>query len=122
MPERRRGRRRRGREPVIADGAGLGVVHTCVTPSQSEADRIIAYCAGHGISTESLTFEIGCSDEVLPRLRSEPALDLVFIDGNHGFPTPMVDWYFAASRLKPGGLLVLDDVALPAVSHLRRFL
>jgi predicted O-methyltransferase YrrM len=101
--------------------AALGAVHTCVTPAQSEADRILAYCSSHDIATSSLTFEIGRSDEVLPRLASDDRLDVVLIDGGHGFPTPIIDWYYAASRLRSGGLLVCDDVALPAVAHLCAF-
>jgi len=100
----------------------LGARHTCVTPAQEEADRILAYCEGHDIDTSLLTFEFGCSDEALPRLSREPSLDLVLIDGNHGYPTPVIDWYYAGSRLRPGGLLVVDDIALPAVAHLCEFL
>jgi predicted O-methyltransferase YrrM len=99
----------------------IGAQHTCVTPAQVEADRIMDYCWERDIDTTSLTFEIGCSDEVLPRLVAEP-IDLVLIDGNHGFPTPMLDWYFAASRLRQGGLLVIDDIHLPAVAHLCGFI
>jgi len=102
--------------------AGVGARHTCVTPAQVEVERILTYCADRGIETTSLTFEIGCSDDVLPRLPIEQSLDLVFIDGNHGFPAPMIDWYYAGSRLRAGGLLVIDDVALPAVAHLCAFL
>lgn len=102
--------------------AAVGARHTCVTPAEVEADRILAYCADRGIATTSLTFEIGCSDDVLPRFASEQLLDLVFIDGNHGFPGPVIDWYYAGSRLRPGGLLVIDDVALPAVAHVCAFL
>lgn len=101
--------------------AALGVDHTCITPSQDEPDRILAYCTDHDIGTSSLTFEIGCSDDVLPRMRREPLLDLVLIDGNHGFPAPILDWYYAGSRLAPGGLLVFDDAPLPAVAHLCAF-
>jgi hypothetical protein len=67
-------------------------------------------------------FFIGPSDEVLPGLALEPALDLVFIDGCHGFPTPMLDWYYAGSRLRASGALVIDDIALPAVAQLCAFL
>jgi hypothetical protein len=101
--------------------AAAGARHTCVTPSRAEADRIGAYCAQHEIDTGTLTFEIGCSDAVLPQLAPEP-LDLVLIDGNHGFPTPMLDWYYAGSRLRQGGLLVIDDTPLPAVAHLCAFI
>jgi len=96
--------------------AALGAVHTCVTPSQAEADRITAYCARRGIATGGLSFVIGRSDEVLPSLQGE--LDLVLIDGNHGYPTPIIDWYYAAGRLRAGGVLIVDDTQLPAVAHL----
>jgi predicted O-methyltransferase YrrM len=102
--------------------AAVGARHTCVTPAQVEADRIVAYCAQHDIDTTSLTFEIGCSDDILPALRREPPLDLVLIDGNHGFPMPMLDWYYAGSLLRAGGLLVVDDTQLPAVAHLCAFI
>jgi predicted O-methyltransferase YrrM len=101
--------------------AAAGARHTSVTPAHAEADRILAYCAEQGIETGSLEFEIGCSDEVLPRLPDEQ-FDLILIDGNHGFPTPILDWYYAASRLRSGGLLVIDDIQLPAVAHLCAFI
>jgi predicted O-methyltransferase YrrM len=59
---------------------------------------------------------------VLPTLPTDPPLDLVFIDGCHGFPTPMVEWYYACSRLRADGVLVIDDVRLPAVAQLCAFL
>jgi hypothetical protein len=115
---------------TLETGAGLstivfaatGVQHTCVTPVAPEVDRILDYCAAHDVDTSMLSFEIGCSDEVLPRLEHDTPLDLVLIDGNHGFPTPMLDWFYAAAPLRAGGLLVLDDIALPAVAHLCVFL
>jgi hypothetical protein len=100
--------------------AALGAVHTCVTPSQVEADRIAAYCRAHDVGMASLRFAIGPSDAVLPGL-TEP-IDLFLIDGNHGFPTPIIDWYYGAARLVDGGLLVIDDTQLPAVSELQRFI
>jgi predicted O-methyltransferase YrrM len=100
--------------------AALGALHTCVTPSQLEADRVVAYCREREISVASLLFAIGASDDVLPRL-TRP-VDLFLIDGNHGFPTPILDWYYGARLLVDGGLLVIDDTQLPAVNELRRFI
>ena len=51
------------------------------------------------------------------QLPPEP-LDFVLIDGGHGFPTPMLDWFYGAGRLRRGGVAVFDDVQLPAVAML----
>jgi hypothetical protein len=58
---------------------------------------------------------------VLPALESGP-LDLILIDGGHGFPTPYIDWFYTAGKLKRGGFLILDDVGLWSCQILRDFL
>lgn len=89
----------------------LGARHTAVTPEPAEASRIRQYCQRRGIPDGQLTFEIGHSQDILPRQSAEP-LDLVLIDGSHAFPLPFLDWYFTAGRIVPGGLLVVDDTRL----------
>lgn len=96
--------------------------HTCVVRFQTEVDRLAAYCDQRGIDLSSVNFRIGWSDEVLPAIVGEGPLDIVFIDGGHGFPTPVIDWYYAGGRLRKGGLLVLDDLQLRAVADLARYL
>jgi predicted O-methyltransferase YrrM len=100
--------------------AALGAIHTCVTPSPQEAERILEYCASHAIDTARLQFALDRSDTVLPTLTGE--IDVVLIDGNHGYPAPTLDWYYAGGLLAEGGLLVLDDTQLPAVGQVARFL
>jgi hypothetical protein len=39
----------------------------------------------------------------------------VFVDGGHGFPASIIDWYYAAGRLRDGGVVVLDDIQLASV-------
>lgn len=103
--------------------ASWGCEHWCITPSQVEVDAVREYCRNHSISTERVTFDVAPSDEVMVKLGpTQSALDLVFIDGGHGFPMPMIDWYYGAGRLKRGGVLVVDDIHLPAVKILRSFL
>ena len=98
-----------------------GCEHTCVVPFEIEAQRISAWCREHGVSTERLRFETKRSEDALPHLDATE-LDLVLIDGGHGFPTPFVDWYFAGKRLREGGLLVIDDTHLWTGAVLRDFL
>nr|WP_141657321.1 class I SAM-dependent methyltransferase [Thiocapsa sp. KS1] len=99
----------------------LGTEHTCVAPWTSEIEGLFSHCRERGIATDRLTLNQGFSDEVLPTLQPSE-LDLFFIDGGHGFPTPMLDWYYGAGRLRRGGMLVIDDIHLPAVQMLLDFL
>jgi hypothetical protein len=61
-----------------------------------------------------VTFHIGRSQDVLLTLGSAP-LDLVLVDGAHGFPYPILDWWYLAPRLKEGGRMLLDDAYLSPV-------
>jgi hypothetical protein len=45
-------------------------------------------------------------------LKGDEDLDVVFIEGGHGFPVPGVDWLYLAPRLKVGGKMLIDDVDL----------
>jgi len=91
-----------------------GAEHTCVVYNQQEVDIMRSWAEQRGVDISRLTFEVGPSDEVLPRL--EPTeLDLAFIDGSHAFPAAIIDWFYAAGRLREGGVVVTDDVQLPAV-------
>ncbi|KAA6187304.1 class I SAM-dependent methyltransferase [Thiohalocapsa marina] len=99
----------------------LGTTHTSIAPWESEIASLKRYCEERGIAQDRLELIQGFSDEVLPTLPKDE-LDLVLIDGGHGFPTPIIDWYYAAGRLRNHGVLVIDDVQLPAVQMLLAFL
>jgi predicted O-methyltransferase YrrM len=91
-----------------------GTEHTCVVYDQREVDVLRAWAHERDIDLSRMTFAVGMTDEVLPRL--EPTeLDLAFIDGGHAFPMAIIDWYYAAGRLRDGGTVVFDDVQLASV-------
>jgi predicted O-methyltransferase YrrM len=87
-----------------------GARHTAVTPSSAEIAAIKAAARSRGLDAGALTLREGYSQDVLPRLGGD--LDMALIDGGHGFPIPALDWAFIAPRIRPGGLLVIDDVDL----------
>jgi len=95
--------------------AARGATHAAITPSGEEADRIRRACAERGIDDTRVTFHIGPSQDVLPSLELPP-LDVVLVDGAHGFPYPILDWWHLAPRLRIGGRMLLDDAYLPAVA------
>ena len=50
------------------------------------------------------------SHTVLPRMLAEGRkFDFIFIDGDHKFDGILVDFYYAALLLKPGGFLMMHD-------------
>ncbi len=97
--------------------AARGARHQVITPDADEARRIRAACEERGIDTSRVTFHIGRSHEVLPELERRD-LDLVLVDGAHGFPYPILDWWHLASRLGEGGRMLLDDAYLPGVASI----
>jgi hypothetical protein len=114
---------------TLETGAGVSTVlfamkgahHCCIVPDKEEVLRIQAFCREHNICTDKLTFEIERSEHILPRLEVE-GLDLVLIDGAHGFPIPFIDWHYSAEKLKIGGMLIIDDTQIWTGHFLKKFL
>jgi Methyltransferase domain len=114
---------------TLETGAGLssivfamrGCHHTAVAPDAAQAERIKAWCQEHRVSTDRLRFVLEPSETALPAMEPEP-LDVVLIDGAHGFPAPFIDWRYAGRRLRVGGTLIIDDTQLWTGAVLRDFL
>ena len=107
-----------GPVPPAATGATLlhpGAAHEAITPDSAEEERVRRQCASLGVDSSGVTFRIGPSHDVLPGWEPRP-LDLVLIDGAHGFPYPILDWWQLAPHLRVGGTMLLDDAYLPAVT------
>ena len=94
--------------------AAAGAEHEAVTPSTDEEARFRAEAKRRSVDPSRVEFRIGLSHEVLPRLEPRP-LDLVLVDGAHGFPYPILDWWYVAPRVKIGGRVLLDDAYMPPV-------
>ena len=95
--------------------AARGARHEAVTPDPEEEQRIRRACSERGIDDSRLVFHIGRSQDILAAL-PDRKLDLVLVDGAHGFPYPVLDWWHLAPRLREGGSMLLDDAYLPGVS------
>ena len=114
---------------TLETGCGLSTVvfalkgsrHTVIAPAPQEFEITRAYCRDRGIPTSQISFVTEPSQRALPGLESPP-LDLVLIDGSHGFPAPFVDWFYTAGKLKQGGWLIVDDIWVWSCQILRDFL
>jgi hypothetical protein len=114
---------------TLETGAGIstlifaigGAKHIAIAPWQDEMDAIRDYATTAGIDMSRVGLIASPSEKLLPTLNI-PELDIVFIDGMHAFPWPILDWYYTADRLKIGGLMILDDTQIQAVGCLAKFL
>ena len=119
------------RSTTLETGAGLSTIcfaiagssHTCITPSVEEHERIREYCSRASLSTEQIQFIPEPSQAYLSRMDlGDHRLDFVLIDGSHAFPNPIIDFFYANANLRIGGILAVDDLPIPSVGLLHRFL
>lgn len=63
------------------------------------------------------------SELALPQLLAESSqFDFIFVDGWHTFDHTLIDCFYATRLLSVGGALVIDDVRLPAVNKVIKYL
>jgi len=99
-----------------------GTHHVCITPDRAQAERIRSYCIENGIKN-TVTFIHDSSDIALASGQGIPdVIDLVFIDGAHRFPFPILDWHFTERKVPVGGIVAVDDYLMPSVRILHDFL
>jgi predicted O-methyltransferase YrrM len=93
--------------------AALAKHHTCVTVDESNVELTKKYMSQIGIPEEKVTFVLESSDTALPKLTG--TFDFAFVDGNHSYPFPALDWHYIDKRLKIGGVIGLDNTEIRAV-------
>lgn len=103
-------------EAVLATG-GRRACHVMIDPFQVSAYSNVGWelvcSAGLGATSRLL---VEASSQALPRLLEEGFVaDAAFVDGSHRFHEVFVDLYFLRKLVRPGGLIVLDDVEWPSV-------
>ena len=70
----------------------------------------------------NVIFVEGETRDTLPGYAFGAELDLVLLDGPHAYPLPQVEFAYLFPRIRLGGWLVVDDIQIPSVYELFRFL
>jgi len=68
--------------------------------------------------SENVTFIEGPTQITLPQHRFPQKLQLVLIDGPHGYPFPDLEYYYFYPVIEPGGLLLVDDLPIPSIGRM----
>ena len=113
-----------GARDTAESGCGLSTVllstvaerHTCFTIAAGNSLERVQNVPH--LRQDRVNFVVGPSQVTIPRHSFSRPLDLVLIDGPHGFPFAHVEYYFFYQRIRKGGILVVDDIHIPTVRQL----
>ena len=109
---------------AILDGlSGSGGQHTIIDPFQSTQWKNAGLNLLKKFGYTNFTLIEQKSEFALPELleRNEK-FDLAFIDGYHTFDHTLLDAFYLIRMLNTKGLLIIDDVQMPAINKCIRYL
>jgi hypothetical protein len=118
------------RSVTLETGAGLSTFvilrrqprqHTAVQPDPAVFAAILDFAEQQNLDTRAFRAVLARAQDYLPSA-DLPDLDLVLLDGSRAFPLPLVDWYYAAEKLRVGGMMIIDDIQPPAGTILVDFM
>lgn len=109
---------------TVETGCGLSTVilsviadcHHCFTIAGGNALEQVQNVSH--IRLDRVNFIIGPSQVTVPRHSFARPLDLVLIDGPHGFPFAHLEYFYFYQRVRKGGILVVDDIHIPTVRQM----
>ena len=106
----------------IMDALPPGGSHTAIDPFQESMWSGVGATQAKRLSDRQFRLIEDYSIHALSDLiRNGESFDFVFIDGNHRFDDVLVDFYLADQVLKPGGIMALDDIWMPSIRTVARF-
>ena len=113
---------------IIETGAGnstllflmLGCTVVSIAPDDELERQIRSQAEARGLDLGRLTYVCDRSERALPHLALsvKTRCEAAYIDGNHGWPSVMVDFCYLNMMLEEAGLLFVDDVQIYAVAQL----
>lgn len=111
-----------GKTTILLSNLSEAHVVFALDDSDTERSSVRFYrdCPFYRDSTTRLV--AGPTQLTLPRFEFRSEIDLALLDGPHGYPFPELEYYYVYPRLRPGALLVVDDIHIPTIHHLHSVL
>ena len=72
--------------------------------------------------SENVTFIEGPTQITLPQFSFTEKLDIVLLDGPHGYPFPDLEYFYFYPHIRTGGLLLIDDILIPTLKRMFQIL
>lgn len=70
------------------------------------------------LNSPAVEFIEGPTQRTLRDRRFAHLIDVALIDGPHGYPFPELEYYVIYPLLKPGGILIVDDIQIPTIRNM----
>jgi hypothetical protein len=97
--------------------------HVFCLDDRAEQGSSIAYVTQCPLYRPAHThFVLGPTQRTLPTFIFDQQIDLVLLDGPHGYPFPELEYFFVYPQLRTGALMVIDDIHIPTIHRLYSFL
>jgi len=114
---------------TIQNSAETGSGKTTLLFSHLSLSHLVfAVDAGNGSVTQvkasplfnhqAVTFVEGPTQLTLPHHTFAQPLQIVLLDGPHGYPFPDLEYYYFYPAIQPGGLLLVDDIQIPSIGRM----
>jgi predicted O-methyltransferase YrrM len=106
----------------ILDALPEGGSHIALDPFQSSLWHGVGEAQARRLPGKKFSYLEEYSIHALSDfIRAGEQFDFIFIDGAHRFDDVLVDFYLADKVLKPGGVMVLDDIWMASILTVANF-
>jgi FkbM family methyltransferase len=94
----------------------------CYDDRQFDASSVSYAQNFPGFRNECVQWIFGPTQRTVLSQPTPDSVDLILLDGPHGYPFPELEYFALVNSLRPGGILVVDDIHIPTIEHLYEFL
>jgi FkbM family methyltransferase len=75
-----------------------------------------------GFNADAVEWIFGPTQRTIFSRPLQDPVDLILIDGPHGYPFPELEYFAFYPWVKPGGILIVGDIHIPTITNFYRFL